>query len=514
MKNALNSVKVEKPKTSAFDLTHDHKFSTNMGWLYPTLAMECMPGDRVRIGCEHLVRMAPMLAPMMHRVDVSLHYFFVPNRLVWDGWEDYITNGGDQPTGAGTIPAFPYFNYNDGTVPYAGYSDLMDAMGLPRPDQGTFPALPEKVSAIPFAAYQMIYNEYYRDQNSIDSIPFELTDGNNTLNTALFAMRRRAWNSDYFTRALPFAQKGSPVAIPSQFDDDVPVWRNNDGSLAGSASWNVNPPIQQINIDNLESTDIGIGQDYMYIKKDTEINTLVNDLRTAIRLQEWLEKNARGGTRYSELIRAHFGVTPQDSRLQRPEYIVGIKNPIQISEVLNTTGTDDAPQGAMAGHGIGYSQGNYGKYFATEHGYIIGIFSVVPKTAYQQGIPKHFLKYTNPTELAWPEFANLGEQEIQNRELFAFQGAEGGNTFGYTPRFMEYKTLENRVSGEFRTTLDFWHMGRIFETPPELNVDFIEADPTQRIFSVVAEEDDKLWCQVLHKIMAVRPLPLYGTPSF
>lgn len=198
-----------------------------------------------------------------------------------------------------------------------------------------------------------------------------------------------------------------------------------------------------------------------------------------------VRKNARGGTRYIESILSHFGVKSSDSRLQRPEYITGVKTPVVISEVLNTSGTvDQLPQGNMAGHGIAVSSGRSGSYYCEEHGYIIGIMSVMPKTAYQQGIPRTFLKF-DPLDYFWPSFANIGEQEVANRELFAFTNT-GSNTFGYVPRYAEYKFMPSRVAGDFATSLDYWHLGRIFNTQPSLNGTFIECTPeaTDRIFAV------------------------------
>lgn len=516
MKNALNSVKISTPSTNAFDLSHDVKMSCNMGQLIPCLAMEVIPGDRIRLGCENIVRMAAILAPIMHLINVRVEYYFSPNRLVWPNWETWITNGGDQPDLVDPLPAHPYITYSlSGDPSHVGYNRLLDYMGLPDPSQCPIPSGNENISALPFAHYQKIYDEYYRDQNLIDSVFTELSDGNNTGgggdNLPLVQMRYRAWEADYFTKALPFAQKGNPVEMPFNFGD-VPAKVNE----------NLNPgtDLTGVPANVLVTAEFPVGDDVQSNELFAQTSLLqgsstINDLRLAYRLQEWLEKNARGGTRYSELIRSHFNVRPEDARLQRPEYIVGVKDVIQISEVLNTTGTDDAPQGTMAGHGVSYNQGNYGKYFATEHGYVIGILSIMPKTAYQQGIPKHFLKFTDPTQLAWPTFGNLGEQPIQNREIMAFRGSTGDGTFGYTPRYMEYKNLPSRVCGDFRTTLDFWHMGRIFDTdnPPFLNEQFVSADPTNRIFAV--EEDvDHLYCQLMHHIHVVRALPFYGTPTF
>ena len=231
-------------------------------------------------------------------------------------------------------------------------------------------------------------------------------------------------------------------------------------------------------------------------------------------MQEWLEKNARGGTRYIESILSHFGVKSSDARLQRPEYITGVKSPVIISEVLNTTGEDGGlPQGTMAGHGIAVSSGKSGSYYCEEHGFIIGIMSILPKTAYQQGIPKQFLK-KDTLDYYFPSFANIGEQEVKNNELFAYT-ASAEDTFGYVPRYAEYKYMPSRVAGDFRTTLDYWHLGRIFETQPALNQTFIECKPenTTRIFAV-EDGTDPLFCHVLNKIQAVRPMPKFGTPMF
>ncbi|AXH74467.1 MAG: major capsid protein [Microviridae sp.] len=524
MKNALNSVQVSAPSVNAFDLSHDVKLSLQMGKLVPVLAMECLPGDRVRIGCENLIRLAPMLAPMMHRVDVRIEYFFVPNRLVWENWETFITNGGSDPATQGDpLPAPPFINYTEGGGG-ANYSDfpLLDYMGLPDPVQCPLPDGFEKISAIPFAAYQKIYNDYYRDENLIDEDldAFNLRSGDNNAFVAnILAMRKRAWEADYFTKALPFAQKGEPVTVPLGTLPDVPVYRNSD-TVTDTTLLTGTPDDLTVDYEltthNTSNDPIEAAKLYAKTSAVDDLGVAtINDLRLAYRLQEWLEKNARGGTRYSELIRVHFNVMPEDARLQRPEYIVGVKNPIRISEVLNTTGTDEAPQGNMAGHGVSYAEGNWGKYHCTEHGYIIGIMSVMPKTAYQQGIPRHFSRLTDPTEYAWPTFANLGEQDVATREIMAFQN-DPVEPFGYMPRYMEYKNLPSRVCGEFKTTLDFWHMGRIFDpaTPPVLNQAFIEADPTQRVFAVTDPTVDQLYCQVMHHIMVVRALPVYGTPTF
>jgi hypothetical protein len=325
-------------------------------------------------------------------------------------------------------------------------------------------------------------------------------------------MRQRAWEHDYFTASLPFAQKGTAVDIPiGSIDSDVAV------------NWNqLNTAVSTVEYQAYAGLTIGnspgeatIGNPNMIAKtSDLDIQpTTINDLRRAFRLQEWLEKNARGGTRYIENILMHFGVRSSDKRLQRPEYITGLKTPVIISEVLNTSATAEEAQGNMAGHGVAVSTGKYGNYFCEEHGYIIGIMSVMPQPAYQQGIPKTYLK-SDPLDFFWPSFAHIGEQPVTNNELYAYT-ATAEDTFGYVPRYAEYKYQASRVAGDFRTVLDYWHLGRIFATQPALNDTFIECTPDQceRIFAV-QDGEDNLYCQIMHKIKAVRPMPKFGTPNF
>lgn len=486
-----------------------------MGELVPTACIECVPGDSFNLGSESMIRFAPMVAPVMHRFNVTHHWFFVPNRLLWNHWEQFITNTLD-----GELPfAFPTVDvratWTNGGLP--------DYLGIPDPAQSTG-STEERVSALPFAAYQKIFADYYRDQNLQTGATQEflpLTDGLNDI-ADYDALRNRAWEHDYFTAALPFAQKGNAVDIPLgtvELDPDwvdapeSPSFRDVDlteraGALSQSLTGGAN-----VQVNSAGPT--------AYDPKGT-LNveaTTINDLRRAFKLQEWLEKAARAGSRYVENILINFGVRSPDQRLQRPEYITGTKSPIVISEVLNTTGdtgaVDPLPQGNMSGHGIGVSGYKNGKYYCQEHGYIMCIMSVLPMPAYQQGIPKHFLKKDDPFQYFWPSFANIGEQEVQNRELYAYT-ATGSQTFGYVPRYAEYKYMPSRVAGAFRGNLNFWHAGRIFDAQPALNAAFIEMqnDEVSRIFAVTNGNQETLYCHVLNKIRAVRPMPKFGTPTF
>jgi hypothetical protein len=516
-KNLFNSVKMTKPKNNVFDLTHDVKLSTDIGNLTPILTMECVPGDKFDLSCESMIRLAPMVAPVMHRMDVTMHYFFVPNRILWDKWEKFITdaNSGIQSPYIFYAPNW----YEEEQIINAQSVKTLDYLGVPPiTEEGET----TKINALPLAAYQCIYNEYYRDQNLVAPVNYNLVEGNNASTwerlAELTKLRNRAYEHDYFTASLPFAQKGPAVDIPLgqvELNDST-----NSGRMLRAD--NRNPSDGTLYAEGSEFGEIstsvegGPGTPAVYDPSGTlEVQpTTINELRRAFRLQEWLEKNARGGTRYIENILSHFGVKSSDSRLQRPEYITGTKSPIIISEIVQSGESNITPQGNLAGHGIGVSSGKAGTYFCEEHGYIIGIMSIMPKTAYQQGIPKTFLK-NDPLEYFWPSFAHIGEQEVQNQELYAYT-ENATDTFGYVPRYSEYKYMPSRVAGDFRTTLDYWHLGRIFEEEPALNETFITCTPenNSRIFAVEDPDAQKLYCHVLNKIKAIRPMPKYGTPTF
>ena len=503
MKNLFNSVKLQRPKENTFDLTHDVKMSGKMGNLMPCCLMEAVPGDKFTLGSDLFIRFAPLIAPVMHRMDATVHYFFVPNRILWDNWQDFITNN--------AVVGTPYLTMGAGLT--AEQKRLADYLGVPPcPPSG----IAELVSALPFAAYQCVYNEYYRDQNLVPEVNFKLVDNSNDANVAeLMTLRKRAWEHDYFTASLPFAQKGAAVDIPLGQVQLNATWTGTPGFISDTPI--ADTPVYGA-IENQAGTGIqatgGTATNAAYDPADSLSvgATTINDLRRAFKLQEWLERNARGGTRYIENILAHFGVKSSDARLQRPEYITGVKSPVIVSEVLNMTGqTGGLPQGNMAGHAVSVETGYKGTYYAEEHGYIIGLLSIMPKTAYQQGIPRTYLKTQN-TDYYWPSFAHIGEQEVQLKELYAYDG-NGDDTFGYVPRYAEYKYMPSRVAGDFRTTLDYWHLGRIFATAPALNDEFIEVTPedVERIFAVTSNEDN-MYCQVLNKVKARRSMPVFGTP--
>lgn len=512
----FDKISINKPRKSVFDLSHERKFSMNMGDLVPVLCQEVVPGDKFRINMEQLVRFMPMVAPMMHRVNVFTHFFFVPNRLVWNDWEKFIT-GGDK--GIDT-PVFPTF-VNEATV--AGlkqalefkYGSLLDYMGFPikQIQDSTLTSEIAKFgfSQLPFRAYQLIYNEYYRDQNLETPITITKTSGSAAWNAStyrpLLKLQKRAWEKDYFTSALPYAQKGAELTVP--LGGEAPVKADGESVLVGSIVPDAAGQryIETDAIDGILEVDLS-----------NTTSSTINELRQAFQIQKWLERNARGGTRYIEQILSHFGVKSSDSRLQRPEYLGGGKTPVTISEVLQMSSTDEtSPQGTMAGHGVSVGNSNQFSRYFEEHGMIIGIMSVLPRTAYMQGIPRYMTK-TDRYEFFWPEFAHLGEQAVKSKELFWSPNNEAYNDsdFGYQPRYSEYRYIPDTVHGEFASTLKFWHMAREFSqsTPPALNADFVkcQGDSLKRPFAV-QDGSHKLYVQTYCNVKAIRPIPKYGNPG-
>jgi hypothetical protein len=523
----FSKVAMPRPSKNTFDLSHDRKFSGRIGELMPITVMECVPGDKFNIKATNLTRFAPLVTPIMHQASVYCHFFFVPNRILWPSWEKFISGGEDGLAD----PTFPTLT----KVSPDGFSEgsLGDYLGLPTGK--TIPTT-NPVSAMPFAAYQKIYNDYYRDENLIpsqeDNILLEDGDQSTTKKTELIELRKRAWQHDYFTSALPWTQRGPEATIPIGTEAPLlygdyrnpPVGSGYATQIVRNASSD-NPQLNEsgfatnstgtfVDDNNTVALNLDVTQTHVADLSNATASS-INDLRRAFRLQEWLERNARGGARYIEIIMAHFGVRSSDARLQRPEFLGGSSTPITISEVLQTSANSSqpSPQGNMAGHGVSVGSSNYVSYRCEEHGYIIGIMSVMPKTAYQQGIPKHFTKF-DKFDYYWPSFANIGEQPIYNKELYYDNASTDDDVFGYTPRYAEYKYIPSTVHGEFRSSLDFWHMGRIFASKPSLNQDFIEcdADEVDRVFSVT-EGQEHLYVYLHNEVKATRLMPYFGTPT-
>lgn len=524
--SVFNQVRLKKPRSSNFDLSHEVKMSCGMGRLVPFFSAEALPGDRFDLSAKVFMRFAPMLSPVMHRIRLYTHFFFVPYRLLWSNWENFITNTEVN----GVLPVHPFLANTPpefGGVNYPLTGSLADYFGLPT--NVVFPSsTEEKVSPFPFLAYNRIFNEFYRDENLVDPVIDSCGDGDadgltwydvSTEDSVL----RRAWQHDYFTSCLPFAQKGEDVTLPISGqadvyspDHDVQYLRQSDGTLAdGSATF--------------ETASSGYLRDQterVYPRKGdlkadmSEVSAVtINELRSANALQKWLEKNARGGTRYIEHILAHFGVRSSDRRLDRPEFIFGDSQNVSINDVQQTSATEfndseeavTTPLATLGGQSTTIANGKRKSYFCEEFGQVVGIMSVMPMTAYQQGLHRSFSRRKN-TDYYFPDFANLGEQAVLNKEVYYGNDAANEEEFGYIPRFSEYRYLNSRVAGDFRDNLDFWHLGRIFENRPVLNDEFVLCEPSTRIFPVESN-NQHLYCHVLNDVRCSRRMPRNPIPS-
>lgn len=543
MKNIFQSIATRRPKKSVFDLTHNRKFSFQPGLLYPTLNEEILPGDHWSFDTSALVRFQPMISPVMHQVDVCSYSFFVPCRLTMQrgGFETFITGGprGDGQDYAGNtiIPPMCWFSDAGSSASSINVNNIIqgtlaDYLGIQFGDASGAGAI--RLNVMEFIAFWLIWNENFRDQNLspdyVNKYP-GIFQSQGDITPAIYAamtdvsdpfdfwnLPHVCWEKDLFTSALPFAQRGQPVETPLSgtaqvtYLDPSQVIKTstaNAGHLvAGTGTQppvvfeedvtGTNQPVQIRNIDSVELTSGGF---------------TINALRLAARLQEWLEKMARGGSRYVEQILQMWGVVSSDARLQRPEYLGGGKLPVHISEVLQTSENGSTPIAEMAGHGVAAGkQHGWSKTFE-EHGFVMSFIFLRPKTAYQQGTRRKFTNRFDKLDWAWPQFAHLGEQTVLTSELYTTMNLAVNNTeFGYQQRYAEYKYIPSTVHGEFRISLNHWQWGRIFAAVPELNQGFVRCDPDPRIFNVI-DTTDPLYCIVTNKITAVRPLPYYGEPT-
>lgn len=516
-------------KRNKFSLSNYKLLSCDMGELVPIGLTEVLPGDTIQQATSALIRVSPLLAPVMHPVNVKVHHWFVPHRLVWDDWENFITGGPD----GNNASTFPTITVNSGTGWAVG--SLADYLGLPTGVDDI------AVSALPFRAYSKIWNEFYRDQDLQTALTIDTTDGaDTTTNTTL---QNVCWEKDYFTTARPWTQKGDEVTMPLGTEADVYGRTQDNSTNRGNVfqQYNTTNTAAQygqvnktggaltIDVQNFGGMDAGdtavglslgtpgqyaaAGSDYLppYADLTNATAATINELRYAFALQRYKEARARYGSRYTEYLR-YYGIRSSDARLQRPEYLGGGKQTIQFSEVLQTgvtTSGNTAGVGSLRGHGIGAMRSNRYRKFFEEHGYVVSLLSVQPKTMYFEGIPKTWLRATKE-DFFQKELERVGQGEVLNKELYAAHATPNG-VFGYQDRYDEYRRAESTISGEFRSTLNFWHYARDFSSDPALNATFVSSNPTNRVYQ--STSTDQLWIMANHSIQARRMLAKDGTPS-
>lgn len=534
--------KVSKPKikTSKFNLSEEAKLSMNIGDLVPILCKETLPGDKFNISTEMLIKFAPLKTPMMHRINAYVHYFYVPIFQVNNQFERFINPKVN--TDNSIIPANCSVNKVNsyGKVNSSLKGSLADYLGLPIMNSD-YMASTSKISLYPFLCYQHIYNSYYRDQNleplteeggnlKISGAPFDIQkwiglsgtisslESSSVYWQNLFQLRKRAWKKDYFTSALPSPQAGNDVLIPitsggpvSFTTDAMSSFANPTGLLVGRNGLSTDPLNLYVNPD-------GTNHSVNAYAEVSNQSASINDLRRAMALQRFKELAERGGTRYSEMVQNFYNAYLPDYWVDRPIFLGGQKTPISVGEVVQTSqttlGSDGSYQGTRAGIASAYGRTGGVTVECPAHGYIFGILSLRPEATYSQGVERMWTRQSI-FDYAFPQFANLGEQEILQKEIYATGDSAADNTvFGYTPRYAEYKEGHCHIAGEFRDTLKDWHMGREFASSPTLSKQFVQMDQVNYTpFAVTDNKTEHVYVDLYNNILARRPLPYFGTPS-
>lgn len=535
---------------SRFDRSASLKTSFNVGDVVPFFLDEVLPGDTFSVDTSKVVRMQTLLTPMMDNVYLDTYYFFVPNRLVWDHWKQFC----GENTESAWIPETEYTMPQITSPANSGWSvgTLADYFGIPTGVPGL------SVSSLPFRAYALIINEWFRDQNLQDPLVVPTDDSTVAgVNTGTFVTDVAkggkpfiaAKYHDYFTSCLPSPQKGPDVLIPSATAGEYPVVPRSNvvpSNLLDGTTYTAK--IYKAGSD-ANATRAGIG---FYVSDDLQtgtqtnglistgsrnteatpvINNLwavasgglgatINQLRLAFQIQKFYEQQARGGSRYTEVVRSFFGVTSPDARLQRPEYLGGNRVPINVNQIIQQSGTESSgtPQGTVVGQSLTTdSHSDFTKSF-TEHGLIIGLMVARYDHTYQQGLNRLWSR-KDKFDFYWPVFANIGEQPVKNKEIYAQGNAKDDEVFGYQEAWADYRYKPNMVTGEMRSSyaqsLDVWHLADDYNALPTLSDAWIREDKSNvdRVLAVQSSVSNQLFADIYVKNLCTRPMPMYSIPG-